>query len=227
MERELLETKLLFLQAQISPHFLFNALNTISAICHRENASEARRLILNLADFFRRALKRVDDKITLREEMGYIDAYLELEKARFQERLQIRKEFNLPEFLWEARIPFLVLQPIVENAIKHGISKKEAGGTLVIRLAMENQCLSVEVTDDGPGEDLAKIEKIIQGRDVPADVGIGLQNINQRLIRLYGAESRLHFGGAPGHGFSVQVRLPLEALGLNSENMLNKQKRGS
>ncbi|HTL46486.1 MAG TPA: histidine kinase [Verrucomicrobiae bacterium] len=209
METELLQTKLLFLQAQISPHFLFNALNTISAICHRENAHEARKLVLNLADFFRRAIKRVDDKITLREELGYIDSYLELEKARFQERLRVEKVIEIPEALWNAKIPFLVLQPLVENAIKHGISKKEEGGRLTIRISESGKCLEVEVKDDGAGADADTMEKILSREYASGEFGIGLQNINQRLVRLYGKAHRLKFSGKAGQGLSVTVRLPV------------------
>jgi len=210
MERELLKTQLLFLHAQISPHFLYNALNTISAVCSRENAGEARRLVLRLADIFRRAARKLDDRVTLKEELDYIDSYLEIEKARFQDRLKIVKEVHISAALEETRIPFLVLQPLVENAIKHGISKKEAGGTLHIRVTEEKGRIKVEVNDDGVGTDKARLESVLLGKTAGTqEVGIGIRNINQRLIRFYGSDFNLTFECQPGKGMKVTVLIPV------------------
>jgi two-component system LytT family sensor kinase len=207
IEQELLKTKFLFLQAQTSPHFLYNALNTIAAVCRRENAGEARGLILSLARFLRRTLKRVDETVSLKEEMDYIDAYLEIERARFQERLNVRKEISLREDSWQAKIPLLILQPLVENAVKHGISKKENGGTLTIKLADGNGGLTVEIEDDGVGFQPAELERERTSED---GTGIGLKNIDARLKHLYGRENGLEFHSEPGKGTRVLVKIPLK-----------------
>lgn len=211
MERELLKTKLLFLQAQISPHFLYNALNTIAAICQRENAFEARRLIMRLSDFFRMTLKRFDEKVTLREELNYIESYLEIEKARFQDRLRVERVIDIPEELKGEKIPFLMLQPLVENAIKHGISKKADGGTMTMKVSRQSNHLRFQVSDDGVGVDLAVIEDRLRGK-VPEDEegGIGVHNIHERLKRLYGPEYGLKYDCQPQGGTAVVFFVPLE-----------------
>ena len=222
MEQELLKTKLLFLQAQISPHFLFNALNTVSAICWREKAGEAQRLILHLAGFFRRALKHIDDRITIKEEMEYIDSYLELEKARYQERLTVIHDYQLSDGSWNVEIPFLVIQPLVENAIEHGIGTQEKGGTLSIVISEDEKNVRIDVIDDGAGTEKGKIEAILSGtRSSAKGGGIGLQNIHQRLIGLYGKEHGLQIETRPGEGMRVTVKIPA-----SEKNIQKKQKAG-
>lgn len=208
MENELLKTKLRFLQAQISPHFLFNALNTISAICNREKAPEASKLILHLANFFRRALKRIEEQITVAEELTYIDSYLELEKARFQERLKIVKKIKVSDESVETPIPFLVIQPLVENAIKHGISKKEEGGTLEIRVYEEAEMLIFEIHDDGIGCPDQKIKEILSSEKREHGAGIGLYNIDQRLRQIYGENFGLKFHTELDQGMTMKVMIP-------------------
>lgn len=212
VEQELLKTKLLFLQAQMSPHFLFNALNTISVICRRENAPEAQRLIFSLSDFLRRTLKRIDEKITLREELHYIHAYLDIEKARFRDRLTVVEDFQIAEERWDTMIPILVIQPLVENAIKHGLSKKETGGTLTIRIREDKKHLKVEISDDGVGMPPNLIQQILSNKTSTAEqggIGIGIRNIHQRMIRLYGREYGLEFRSEKWKGTAVTIRIPL------------------
>lgn len=210
MERELLKSKLLFLQAQIRPHFLFNALNTISAIASRENALEVRALVLDLANFLRRVLKREDEAVTLRDEMEYIDSYLEIEKARFQRKLVIEKETAIPDEAWNVKIPILVLQPLVENAVKHGIGKKETPGTLRIRISASGDgFLRVGISDDGPGMSAETLAKVLEsGPSFGEGAGIGLKNIRERLIRLYGREHDLKYETEPGKGTRVTICIP-------------------
>jgi LytS/YehU family sensor histidine kinase len=207
---ELLKTKLLFLQAQINPHFLFNALNTISAVCGEQNTARAQRLILRLSDFLARTLKRGDEKVTLREEMDYIDSYLEIEQARFGDRLKVEKHFDLQEKSWETKIPLLILQPLVENAIKHGIGKKESGGTLRIQANDQEGVLTIEVADDGVGADLAIIQSRLAGSAKATEgLGIGIRNIHERLARHYGSGYGLKFESPAGGGLKAIVRIPL------------------
>ena len=210
IEQELLKTKLLFLQAQINPHFLYNALNTISAICAREQAVQAQNLILRLAEFLRGTLKRAEDKVTLREEMAHLDAYLEIEKVRFQERLRVNKISEIREELWnDVKVPFLILQPLVENAIKHGISKKSEGGVLEIKLAESNGHLKIEISDDGPGIQGGALKNILEGKFSSKEGGIGIQNVNQRLIRSFGPTYGLCYESEPTKGTKVILKIPL------------------
>lgn len=163
------------LQAQINPHFLFNALNTISSFI-RTKPETARLLIVKLAEFFRRNLHQGDRMITVREEIRHVEAYLEIEQARFGDRLQV--EMEIDPLVWNHPIPGLILQPLVENAVKHGLLPKREGGTVRIRIYPENQALAIQVSDNGVGFDPdARIEPLS---------GIGLQNVRGRLAALYG-----------------------------------------
>jgi len=209
-QEELLKTKVLFLQAQLRPHFFFNALNTISAICTRENALGAQGLILKLADFLRHTLKREHETATLREEISFIEDYLEIEKARFQERLQVIQEYKIAEATWLAKIPLLILQPLVENAVRHGIQKRTAGGWVRIHLEDAPGSLKVEITDNGAGEDPLFFERMLRGEKTEVKgLGIGVRNIHERLKRHYGTEASLVFKTAIGEGTRVTVVIPL------------------
>lgn len=208
---ELLRTKLLFLQAQLRPHFFFNALNTISAVCSRENASGARELILKLADFLRHTLKREHETATLREEIAFIEDYLEIEKARFGDRLEVIKDYKIAEAAWEARVPLLILQPLVENAVRHGLRKKTSGGWVRIGLEEDGGHLKVEITDNGVGEEPQFFEKLLRGAKTETQgLGIGVRNIHERLKRYFGGDAALSFKTAIGEGTQATVVLPVE-----------------
>jgi len=211
IQNELLKTKLLFLQAQLRPHFFFNALNTISAICGRENALQAQQLLFRLSDFLRHTLKREDETVTFREEMAFIDSYLEIEKARFQERLKICKEIHLDDKAWDVKIPLLVLQPLVENAIGHGIRKKEEGGTLWIKASERQGMLHIEIADDGVGvSDPSFFDRMLKGEKTAVEgLGIGVRNIYQRLMRFFAGAAKLSFKTEAGVGTSAIIDIPL------------------
>ena len=211
MQQELLKTKLLFLQAQLRPHFFFNALNTISVICGREKALQAQQLIFRLADFLRHTLKRESESVTLKEEMTFIDDYLEIEKARFQDKLQVHKELQIAAKTWEVKIPLLILQPLVENAIGHGIRKRETGGNLWILADDREGVLKIEIVDDGAGAEPGFFERLIKG-DVSTveGLGIGVRNIHQRLTRYFNGKAKLSFETKKDVGTNVTVTIPLE-----------------
>jgi len=208
-ENELLRTHLLFLQAQLRPHFLFNALNTIADVCHNGKTDIAEKLILKLSEFLRHSLDRKEERATFREEMNFMEAYLEIEKARFGESLCVEKKIDLPESVWDMKVPLLVFQPLVENAVRHGLRKKQGGGTLKITACVKEKILRVEISDTGAGKPEGFFADLISGKTNKVEgTGIGVRNIHQRLVRAYGADHGLQYEGTPSQGTKVTVRIP-------------------
>jgi two-component sensor histidine kinase len=196
----LAEARLQALKMQLQPHFLFNTLNAISALIPPE-AKPARRMVARLGDLLRIALEHEEtQEVTLREELAFLQPYLEIEQARLEDRLTVVMEIA-PETL-DARVPHLVLQPLVENAIRHGIAPRIEPGRVEISAARgaDDRFLHLEVRDDGPGVD----------RDNRAGTrkGVGLTNIRSRLEQLYGGEHRFELGNRPEGGVVVRISLP-------------------
>lgn len=212
-ENELLKTRLLFLQAQINPHFLFNALNTIAALCAREQALNSKRLIQKLSEFLRRIVRRVEDKVTVEEELASIDAYLELERARYGDRLQVIQELQLSPEALHIKIPLLILQPLVENAIRHGAMKRETKGVVRIQTFENGNEIVFRILDNGPGITPEKLSCILTGQAVSQEgAGIGILNIHERLKKIYGAQFGLKFEQSPMEGTMVEIRIPFGKL---------------
>jgi two-component system, LytTR family, sensor histidine kinase LytS len=200
-----LAAELRALQAQINPHFLFNSLNTIAMFC-RTKPNEARRLVLAFAEFFRHSLHSPQDFITIKEELEYVDCYLELEKARFGDELAIEQRVD-PDVL-DLFIPPLTIQPLVENAVKHG----KAGGSrtmhLLIRSWRSEGRVHVSVEDDGAGFDPAVLAQM--QTDGPGQQhGIGIFNVHRRLRAFYGQQLLLRVA-SEGQGSQVGFSLPVE-----------------
>jgi sensor histidine kinase YesM len=196
----LAEARLQALKMQLQPHFLFNTLNAISALIPDE-AKPARRMVARLGDLLRISLEHeATQEVTLREELAFLQLYLEIEQARLEERLTVVMEIA-PETL-DARVPHLVLQPLVENAVRHGIAPRIEPGRVEISAARgtDDRFLHLEVRDDGPGVD----------RDVQARTrkGVGLANIQSRLEQLYDGEHRFELDNHPGGGAVVRISLP-------------------
>lgn len=203
------EAQLDALQAQINPHFFFNVMNTIIATS-RSNPNRTRRLLIHLAEFFRRALKSKGTVISLKEEMEFVNTYLVLEKARFGRKLKIREE--IPQDLLDAEVPRLSIQPLVENAVKHGITPKITNGTVWIRVErIESKAgdfeLVVQITDDGMGIEEDRLKDVLLP-GVGSGNGVGLANVHARLRGLYGEEYGLKIESEPGQGTTVTMRLP-------------------
>jgi len=197
------------LQAQVNPHFLFNALNTVSSFC-RTDPEKARHLILQLGDFFRKNLKSGEKFVTLREECEHIRAYLAIEQARFSERLCVREEITDEALNW--RLPGLTLQPLVENAIKHGIYPMSTPGEILISALVEEENLVVRIRDNGVGITAEKLARIHAGVEVSTSgLGIGLQNVEQRLQILYGKSAVFVIESSEGKGTEVTLRIPSDA----------------
>ena len=217
----LAQAELRALQAQINPHFFFNSLNTIRYFI-RTDPDVARSLLIKLSEIFQRALS-AGETVALREEISHVEAYLALEKARLDERLQVVWT-NLAKNLLDHPIPTLVLQPIVENAVIHGVSKKTEGGVVHIVITRVGEELLLQVEDDGPGFDVARWRRGPQPGEEPeparTDTGtmipgipapsIGLRNVDERLRLLYGEPYRLAIESEPGQGTRVMIRVPLK-----------------
>ncbi|WP_257303352.1 sensor histidine kinase [Geothrix campi] len=183
------------LRMQLQPHFLFNTLNSISALVHA-NPDGADDMISRLGTFLRMTLEAPPDQmVPLHKELAFIRAYLAIEQVRFQDRLRI--EVDVPASLQDVRVPSFILQPLVENALKHGLSDRPGGGTLRLRASRDSEYLVLEVQDDGEG--------LTSDRE-----GVGLSNVRGRLGLIYKGRHRLDLRGGPGMGTLVVLHLPLE-----------------
>src|SRR6266581_1971674 len=199
----LLQARMEALQNQINPHFLFNTLNSVSSLV-RFDPDTARELIIKLARILRRLLNSSEAFVPLREEVEFIDNYLDIEVVRFgRDKLRVVKELE-PESL-EMLVPAMLLQPLVENSIKHGLSPKVEGGSIYLRSRVVDSRLIIEVEDDGVGMSGAQLEESSSW----SGVGIGLANISERLQVLYGDTARMTIDSHEGKGTLIRIRLPL------------------
>ncbi len=205
----LMEAEVRALRAQISPHFIYNALNAIASFV-RTDPPRARELLLDFADFTRYSFQRHGEYTTLEEELRNIERYLVLEQARFGDRLAVTVKIA-PEVLPVA-VPFLSLQPLVENAIRHGLANKEGPGRVTILAANLDREAIITVEDDGVGEDPERVRRALAG-DHSSD-GIGLGNVDARLRSAFGDDYGLVIETAQGAGTKVTVRVPKFAPGV-------------
>ena len=199
LETHLVEAQLQALQRQLQPHFLFNTLNTISALMHR-NVDAADNMIAKLSDLLRIALQNVGvQEVTLKEELDFLSKYLEIEQTRFRDRLTV--VFDVQPDTLDALVPNLVLQPLVENSIKHGIGPRATPGEIQIRTRRAGSLLELEVKDNGVGLSAARLTDFNRG--------IGLGNTRSRLQHLYGSSHRFEFRQPVGGGLSILIAIPL------------------
>ncbi|NUT38372.1 MAG: histidine kinase [Thermoactinospora sp.] len=198
----LMEAEVRALRAQISPHFIYNSLTTIASFV-RTDPERARELLLEFADFTRYSFRRHGDFTTLAEELRSIDRYLILERARFGDQLQVTLRIA-PEVLPVA-VPFLCLQPLVENAVRHGLESKNGIGRITIVAEDAGSECGISVEDDGIGMDPERLRRILAGE--PGE-GVGLANVDERLRQVYGDEYGLVIETAEHAGMKVNVRLP-------------------
>jgi two-component system, LytTR family, sensor kinase len=200
----LLQARMEALQNQINPHFLFNTLNSVSSLV-RFDPDTARELIIKLATILRRLLNSSEAFVPLSEEVEFIDNYLDIEVVRFgRDKLQVIKELD-PESL-EMMVPAMLLQPLVENSIKHGLSSKVEGGSIYLRSRLGMKDLVIEVEDDGVGMGAAQL---IQKPSGLGGNGIGMANIAERLKVLYGDTAKMTVDSHGGKGTLVRLRLPI------------------
>ncbi|GIH71060.1 sensor histidine kinase [Sphaerimonospora thailandensis] len=200
----LMEAEVRALRAQISPHFIYNSLTTIASFV-RTDPERARELLLEFADFTRYSFRRHGDFTTLAEELRSIDRYLTLERARFGDQLQVTLRIA-PEVLAVA-VPFLCLQPLIENAVRHGL---EGVGRITIVAEDAGAECAISVEDDGVGMDPERLRRVLAGEDRSGTggSGVGLANVDERLRQVYGDEYGLVVETAPGAGTKVTLRLP-------------------
>jgi signal transduction histidine kinase len=200
LETRLVEAQLEALQRQLHPHFLFNTLHAISALVHRD-PDRADLMIERLSDLLRVTLHRVGtQEVTLSEELDYLRVYLDIEQVHFGSRLEI--EYRIDAHTLDALVPYLILQPLAENAIRHGLEPRSGTGRLTVTARVDDDVLQLAVIDNGRGMPAATLSIV--------NKGVGLSNTRSRLERLYGDHGRLLVGESTGGGVTVQITLPLQ-----------------
>ena len=198
LEAQLHLARLDMLKMQLHPHFLFNTLNAISALMHRD-VDSADRMITLLSDLLRQSLDKDDrHQVSLKAELDFLESYLEIEQIRFRDRLRV--EIDIEKDCFGIQVPRLILQPLVENAIRHGIAMRSSAGLVAIRARRKGNRLLLSVADDGPG---------LVG-DAPKREGVGLANTRARLVQLYPDEHRIELRRADVGGLEVRLEIPFE-----------------
>ena len=195
LEKRLTEARLQALQMQLNPHFLFNTLHAISSLMHKD-VEAADRMLVQLGDLLRHALESTDtQEVTLREELDFLSRYAQIEQTRFGDRLKI--EMNIATETLDALVPNLVLQPLLENAIRHGIEPHARPGRIEVTARRDGDSLKLEVRDNGGG--------LVNGKVVE---GVGLSNTRARLQQLYSEHQSFQLANAANGGVAVRVTLP-------------------
>jgi LytS/YehU family sensor histidine kinase len=202
LEAQLAQAQLHALKMQLQPHFLFNTLHSISALVHKDPGL-ADKMIARLGDFLRLTLENAgSQEVTLQEELEFLRIYLEIERIRFRDRLTVRMKIE-PQAL-DARLPNLILQPIVENAIKHGIAPRTEAGLIEIEARRFNGLLHVQITDNGPGLPTnGNTGKLVKE-------GVGLANTEARLRQFYGSNHRFDLANTAKGGLTVVLEIPFK-----------------
>ena len=198
-QQYLLKARMDALTSQINPHFLFNTLNTVSSLI-RFDPDMARGVVLKLSNILRRLLRKHETFVPLREELDFIDDYLDIEVIRFgPDKLQIFKEID--DETLEAFVPSMLLQPIVENAIKHGLAPRLAGGQIHIRTHRRDGRLTIEIDNNGMGMSPERLREVYGG-------GIGISNVHERLRLLYGDQFEMDIRSQAGEGTQIRIEIP-------------------
>jgi two-component system LytT family sensor kinase len=196
--RLLVEARLAALASQINPHFLFNTLNSVSSLI-RTDPNQARVMVVKLSKVLRRLLRKHENFSALRDELSFIEDYLSIEVIRFGDKLHFEKD--VADDTLDMLVPSMLLQPLVENSIKHGLSSKVEGGTIRIHGRRTESRLLLLVEDDGVGIPEAKLATLL-------DRGIGVSNVNERLKVLFGNDYRMWIDSQPGKGTRIQIEVP-------------------
>lgn len=202
LENQASSAQLAMLRYQLNPHFLFNTLNSISTLVLLKHTERANIMLSRLSSFLRYTLANEPTAhVTLSQEVETLKLYLDIEKMRFEERLQTR--FDIDPRVANARLPSLLLQPLVENAIKYAVTPKEEGAEIAVTARLAGERVQIGVSDTGPGLNEAS-------RRPTLSTGVGLANIRERLAQAYGDDHRLDTRSIPGSGFSVEIEIPFQ-----------------
>ena len=202
LRAQLANAQLNALKMQLHPHFLFNTLNAIAVLVRKSSNKEAIDMIMGLSGLLRHSLKSIDaQEVSLKEELEFLELYLEIEQVRFKDRLRVRMEVEQETL--DALVPNLILQPLVENAIRHGIGRRGSAGLLEISARRENGMLCLRVRDDGPG--------VALGGTAPATGQIGLTNTRERLRQLYGEAQTFELRNASDGGAVAALAIPFRS----------------
>jgi LytS/YehU family sensor histidine kinase len=203
LKTQLVQAQLRALKMQLHPHFLFNTLHSISSLV-LEDPPKANSMIARLGDFLRLTLENSEQQlVSLKEEAEFLRCYLEIEQVRFGDRLTIAFELE-PQTL-SAQVPHLILQPVVENAIRHAIAPRATQGHINVEAKRLNSSLRLQVRDNGPGT--------TSNSDLPGTEGVGLRNVRARLHQIYGSDFRFELVNAGGEGLTVVMEIPFQRKG--------------
>ena len=205
-QESLRRTELALLQAQINPHFLYNTMDTIIWLIEADKQQEAVEMVANLSSFFRHSLSKGEDVITLAEEERHVRSYLQIQHARYQDIMEYI--LDIDPGLHDAMLPKLTLQPLVENALYHGIKLKRAKGTIRITATLADGCVLLRVEDNGVGITPQRLAQLRDAMERQERVGFGLSAVNQRLRRQFGPEYGLRLDSEEGQGTTVTARIP-------------------
>ncbi len=197
-QRLLLQARMDALSRQINPHFLFNTLNSVSSLI-RTNPQQARAVVYKLSNILRRLLRKHENFTSLGEELDFINDYLSIEMIRFGEKLRFEKEVDAGTL--DRLVPSMLLQPLIENSVKHGLSSKVDGGTVRFRSSLKEGRLHLLVEDDGVGIPEVKLATL-------REQGIGVSNVNERLKVLFGSDYRMRIDSKPGQGTRIEIEIP-------------------
>jgi signal transduction histidine kinase len=202
LESQASSAQLAMLRYQLNPHFLFNTLNSISTLVLLKQTDRANAMLARLSNFLRYTLANEPTAhVTLSQEVETLKLYLEIEKMRFEQRL--RPEFDIDPRTAKARLPSLLLQPLVENAIKYAVTPQEEGAEIRVTARLAGDRVQITVSDTGPG--------LIEGRNRPSlSTGVGLTNIRERLAQAFGQDHRFETRTDPGRGFRVEIEIPFQ-----------------
>jgi sensor histidine kinase YesM len=201
LQSQLMSARLSALKMQLQPHFLFNTLNAITVLVRQHRSQDAERMLGNLGDLLRGVLADVDaQEVSLRRELEYLQLYLAIEQVRFADRLRV--EISVDPATPDALIPQLILQPIVENAVRHGIGRSSSAGRIFLSASKSGGMLEIRVRDDGPG---------LLGSSSSEHRGIGLANTRARLQQLYGEDGKLEIQNSDAGGAVVTLRFPFRS----------------
>ena len=205
-QESLRRTELALLQAQINPHFLYNTMDTIIWLIEADKQQEAVEMVANLSSFFRHSLSKGEDGITLAEEERHVRSYLQIQHARYQDIMEYI--LDIDPGLHDAMLPKLTLQPLVENALYHGIKLKRAKGTIRITATLADGCVLLRVEDNGVGITPQRLAQLRDAMERQERVGFGLSAVNQRLRLQFGPEYGLRLDSEEGQGTTVTARIP-------------------